>query len=157
MIIYLLLELTVDIETNIKKNFDRKVKLYQQLLAELSNRYKINYVNLSLGAIGTIVNDSLVMTAMKKFNLEKSKTFKLLKSDTDFPFQSCKFFLFTNKIHVKFKKYYYHHYNYKYYYFVFIITITISVVIAITNVISTNIIIITIFGILLLPLLPVIS
>ena len=37
VIIYLLLELTVGFETNIQKNFDRKAKHYQQLLAELSN------------------------------------------------------------------------------------------------------------------------
>ena len=33
----LLLELTVGFETNIKKNFDRRAKRYQQLLAKLSN------------------------------------------------------------------------------------------------------------------------
>ena len=63
----LLLELTVGFETNIKKNFDR----YQQLLAELSNKCKVYCVNLSLGAIGTIGKDSLIMTAMKKFDLCK--------------------------------------------------------------------------------------
>ena len=35
----LLLELTVGFETNIKKNFDRKAKRYQQLLAKLSNKF----------------------------------------------------------------------------------------------------------------------
>ena len=35
----LLLELALGVETNIKKNFDRKVKRYQQLPAELSNKY----------------------------------------------------------------------------------------------------------------------
>ena len=67
----LLLELTVGFETNIKKNFDRKAKRYQQLLAELSNKYKVNYVNLSLGAIGIIGKDSLIMTAMGNFDLSK--------------------------------------------------------------------------------------
>ena len=28
-----------------KKNFDRKAKRYQQLLAELLNKYKVNYIN----------------------------------------------------------------------------------------------------------------
>ena len=37
----LLLELTVGFEINIKKKFDRKAKRYQQLLAELSNKYKV--------------------------------------------------------------------------------------------------------------------
>ena len=67
----LLLGLTVVFETNIKKNFDRKVKRYQQLLAELSNKYKVYYVNLSLGAIGIIGKDSLIMTAMGNFDLSK--------------------------------------------------------------------------------------
>ena len=48
----LLLELAVSFEVNIKKNFDRKTKRYQQLLAKLSNKYKGNYLNLSLSAIG---------------------------------------------------------------------------------------------------------
>ena len=67
----LLLELTVGFETNIKKNFDRKAKRYQQLLAKLSNKYKVYYVNLSLGAIGIIGKDSLITTAMGNFDLSK--------------------------------------------------------------------------------------
>ena len=67
----LLLGLTVVFETNIKENFDRKVKRYQQLLAKLSNKYKVYYVNLNLGAIGIIRKDSLIMTAMGNFDLSK--------------------------------------------------------------------------------------
>ena len=67
----LLLELTVGLETKIKKNFDRKAKRYQQLLAKLSNKYKVYYVNLSLGAIGMIGKDSLIMTALGNFDLSK--------------------------------------------------------------------------------------
>ena len=44
----LLSELTVGFETDTKKNFDRKAKRYQQLLAELSNKYKVYYVNLGV-------------------------------------------------------------------------------------------------------------
>ena len=62
----LLLELTVGFES-----FDRKVKRYQRLLAELSNKYKVYGVNLSLGAIGIIEKDSLIMTAMENFHLSK--------------------------------------------------------------------------------------
>ena len=67
----LLLELTVGFEANIKKNFDCKAKRYQQLLAELSNKHKVYYVNLNLGAIGMIGKDSLIMTAMGNFDLPK--------------------------------------------------------------------------------------
>ena len=45
------LELTVRFEKNIKKNLDCKVKRYHQLLTELSNKYKLYYVNLSLSAM----------------------------------------------------------------------------------------------------------
>ena len=67
----LLFELTVGFETNIKKNFDHKVKRFQQLLAKLSNKYKVYYANLSLGAIGIIGKDSLIMTVMGNFDLSK--------------------------------------------------------------------------------------
>ena len=67
----LLLELNVGFETNIKKNFDRKAKRYQQLLAKLSNKYNVYHVNLTLGAIGIIVKDSLIMTAVGNFDLSK--------------------------------------------------------------------------------------
>ena len=66
----LLLELTVGFKTNIKKNFDRKAKHYQQLLAKLSNKYKVYYVNLSLGAIGITGKDSLIMTAKGSLSKE---------------------------------------------------------------------------------------
>ena len=67
----LLFELTVGFETNIKKNFDHKVKRFQQLLAKLSNKYKVYYANLSLGAICIIGKDSLIMTVMGNFDLSK--------------------------------------------------------------------------------------
>ena len=63
----LLLEFTVDFERNIKENFDRKAKRYQQLLTELPNKYKVYYVNFGLGPIGMIGKDSLIMTAMGNF------------------------------------------------------------------------------------------
>ena len=58
-------------ESDFKKNFDRKAKRHQQLLAKLSNKYKDYHVNLSLGATGTIGKDSLIMTAMETFDLSK--------------------------------------------------------------------------------------
>ena len=47
------------------------IKRYQQLLAKLSNKYKVYYVNLSLGAIGIIGKDSLIMTELGNFDLSK--------------------------------------------------------------------------------------
>ena len=67
----LLFELTVGFETNIKKNFDHKVKRFQQLLAKLSNKYKVYYANLSMGATDIIGKDSLIMTVMGNFDLSK--------------------------------------------------------------------------------------
>ena len=48
----LLLGLTVSFETNIKKNFDRKAKHYQQLLSELSNKFNESYVSNSMPYYG---------------------------------------------------------------------------------------------------------
>ena len=48
-----------------------KVKRYQQSFAKLSNKYKVYYVNLSLGTIGIKGKDSLIMTAMGNFDLSK--------------------------------------------------------------------------------------
>ena len=56
-------------KTNIKKNFDRKENRYKQLLSDLSKRYRVYYVNLSLGAIGVIGNDSLIVSKLKTFDL----------------------------------------------------------------------------------------
>ena len=77
----LLLELNDGFKTNIKKNFDRNAKHYQQLLAEPSYKYKVCYVNLSLGAIGIIGKDSLIMTAMGNFDLFK-ETLNLIVNRT---------------------------------------------------------------------------
>ena len=77
----LLLELTIGFETTIKKTFDCKAKRYQELLAELSYKYKVNYANLSLGAIAIIGNNSLIMTAMKNFDLFK-KTLNFIVNRT---------------------------------------------------------------------------
>ena len=74
-------------KTKIKKNVDHKAKCCQQLLAKLSNKYKV-YVNLlckvyyvSLGAIGIIGKDSLIMTAMGDFDLSK-KTLNFIVNRT---------------------------------------------------------------------------
>ena len=77
----LLLELNDGFETNIKKNFDRNAKHYQQLLVEPSNKYKVCYVNLSLGAIDIIGKDSLIMTAKGNFDLFK-ETLNLIVNRT---------------------------------------------------------------------------
>ena len=39
------------------------------------NNYKVYYVNLSLGAIGTIGKDSLIMTAMENLDLYKENLY----------------------------------------------------------------------------------
>ena len=54
----LILELTVGYETNLKVNFDRKQEKYITLIDELNKTYDVNYVNLSMGSIGTIYKNS---------------------------------------------------------------------------------------------------
>ena len=57
-----MLELTVGFETNIVKNSQRKAAKYSNLLRTLNNSYTANYINLSMGAIGIIGNDSTNMS-----------------------------------------------------------------------------------------------
>ena len=57
-----MLELTVGFETNIVKNSQRKAAKYSNLLRTLNKSYTANYINLSMGAIGIIGNDSTNMT-----------------------------------------------------------------------------------------------
>ena len=50
-----ILELTIGFETNIQNNSNRKAVKYSSLLSELSPSYsKVTFVNLSMGAIGTM-------------------------------------------------------------------------------------------------------
>ena len=55
------LELTVGYETNIAKNSARKAAKYADLIKNLSSSYKMNYINLSMGAIGIIGKDTVNM------------------------------------------------------------------------------------------------
>ena len=57
----IMLELTVGFETNIVKNNIRKAAKYSDLLRSLNNTYITKYINLSMGAIGIIGNDSISM------------------------------------------------------------------------------------------------
>ena len=67
-----ILELTVGFETNIKKNFDRK-KRYSNLIIELAHSYrKVNYVNLSMGAVGVIGKESDILNLLRHFKLSVS-------------------------------------------------------------------------------------
>ena len=55
----IILELTVGYETNLEKNYLRKKEKYKRLIDELKIKYgSINYVNLSMGSIGTVFEKS---------------------------------------------------------------------------------------------------
>ena len=54
-----ILELTIGFETNIKVNSDRKALKYNSLHHALRSKYnQINFINLSLGALGTVGSSS---------------------------------------------------------------------------------------------------
>ena len=54
-----ILELTIGFETNIKVNSDRKALKYNSLHHALSSKYsQVNFINLSLGALGTVGSSS---------------------------------------------------------------------------------------------------
>ena len=54
-----ILELTIGFETNIKVNSDQKASKYNRLHQELGSKYKeIKFINLSLGALGSVGSSS---------------------------------------------------------------------------------------------------
>ena len=59
-----ILKLTAGYETNIKKNSIRKHNHYKQLINELGREYSIRFINLSMGAIGVIGEDSKNMKSV---------------------------------------------------------------------------------------------
>ena len=50
----MLLELTVGFETNLEKNSKRKIERYRNLINRLKATYQVQYIDLSMGAIGVI-------------------------------------------------------------------------------------------------------
>ena len=61
------LELTVGFETNIEINSNRKATKYRPLLLDLKPRYhKINFVNISMGALGILESSSDSLLHMMK-------------------------------------------------------------------------------------------
>ena len=62
-----ILELTIGFETNIKVNSDRKALKYNPLHQDLRSKYiQIKFVNLSLGALGTVGSSSDSFTELLK-------------------------------------------------------------------------------------------
>ena len=68
-----IIELTVGFETNVRKNYERKLKNYEQLISDLKKRYsKVIYVNLSMGACGIIGKESKLKQFLNQFDLPPS-------------------------------------------------------------------------------------
>ena len=65
----LIIELTVGFETNMMKNFERKKEKYEQLIYNLSTEYTVEYVNLSLGALGVVNEKSELKKKLSKFGI----------------------------------------------------------------------------------------
>ena len=74
------LELTVGFETNLVKNFERKKKRYEALIKRLSDSFdSVNYVNLSMSAIGIISKNSELVASLSKLGLSREVTNLLIK------------------------------------------------------------------------------
>ena len=67
-----ILELTVGYESNLRRNTRRKKQLYRELVQQINNDYeKVNFVNLSISALGTYdksTADFIDMMKMLKFD-----------------------------------------------------------------------------------------
>ena len=75
----MVLELTVGFETNMKKNTERKLNHYKDLIARLNNTYRVKFVNLSMGGVGIIGKDSTVQKTFMEMGLEKAETMYLIR------------------------------------------------------------------------------
>ena len=74
------LELTVGFETNIQKNSERKRNKYADLIKRLEKDYDVKYLDLSMGSIGVIGNESKgIKTMFEKLGLTKEESNYLLK------------------------------------------------------------------------------
>ena len=74
------LELTVGFETNIRKNSERKQKKYANLITRLQKDFEIQYVDLSMGCIGVIGEESKrIKTMFDNLGLEKEESAYLVK------------------------------------------------------------------------------
>ena len=92
------LELTAGFESNLASNFTRKNIRYNDLVEELKNSYdNVEYLNLSLSAIGFICNDSApsFLKFIKDNGLEQSKS-SIIKSIIAISIR-CSYFIFCRR------------------------------------------------------------
>ena len=91
------LELTVGFETNLKKNSDRKLKNYADLITRLGTNYDVKYFDLSMGGIGVIGNESKgVKTMFEKLGLKKEESDYLIRKIINVCLRST-YYIFWNK------------------------------------------------------------
>ena len=79
-----ILELTIGYESNLSSNLLRKKTKYSELVSELQNRYdKVHFVNLSMGALGTMGSlSSSFLNMLIDLNFdEKARSFIVKKSN----------------------------------------------------------------------------
>ena len=74
------LELTVGFETNIDLNTKRKAKKYKEMLKSLENDFeKVNFVNLSMGALCIVGAYSCVTNMLKALGFQQREIAYLIK------------------------------------------------------------------------------
>ena len=74
------LELTVGFETNIDLNTKRKAKKYKEMLKSLENEFeKVNFVNLSMGALCIVGAHSCVTNMLKALGFQQREIAYLIK------------------------------------------------------------------------------
>ena len=93
-----ILELTIDFETNISTNFERKMNNYSQLLEDLRSRYKkVKFINLSMGSIG-IYGDTCfnLKPVLKQLGLNENEVNYLLRKLSNICIQAT-YFIFCKR------------------------------------------------------------
>ena len=76
------LELTIGYESNLSSNLLRKKAKYKELISELQNRYdKVYFVNLSMGALGTMgSSSSSFLDMLKELDFDEGARSFIVKS-----------------------------------------------------------------------------
>ena len=94
----LVLELTVGYETNLESNFKRKDEKYKTLFNDLRKTYRqVNYVNLSMGSIGTIYKQSkTIKDVFKNLGIDENEFNHMLKKIIEIAIR-CTYYVFCRR------------------------------------------------------------
>ena len=92
-----IMELTIGFETNMSKNADRKQRHYLDLIENINPGGKVRFLNLSMGAIGVLCNQSTkIIEWLQEVGLTEREALYTLKKIMNVCLR-CTYFLFCKR------------------------------------------------------------